>query len=403
VTTFGRRAFRRPLASAEVDAYMALQAYATEVNPYVANDFYTAVDLVVRAILQDPEFLYRIEIGTPTADPAVFALNGYEIATRMSYFLLGSTPDDLLLGDAEAGSLGDAAGRRAAAERLMADPRARAQLHRFHSLWLGYRSLPHPADLVNAFSRETSALIDRVVLDEPRPYPELFTFASTYLDDALADHYGLARPAGGAGWVDYDGGSERAGILSHGSVLAAFSKFSDTSPTQRGIFVRTRLMCQEIQPPPPEVDVDQPPAEGTNLCKEERYAQHRSIASCAACHDQMDPIGVGLEHYDIAGKWRDYDNGRPECPISGQGEILGIGTFSGPAQLSQLLLDAGHIEACVVRQLFTYAVGRPPLADEAGQLESLSQSFAAGGLSFSGLILDFVADEDFAQRREPAS
>ena len=125
-------------------------------------------------------------------------------------------------------------------------------------MWLGYRSIPHTPELVDAFNRETSALIDRVILDEPGSYLRMFTMDETFVDDSLADHYGLPRPADGEGWVSYEG-TGRAGILGHGSLLAAFSKFEDTSPTQRGILVRTRFMCEDVPRPPPNVDADQPP------------------------------------------------------------------------------------------------------------------------------------------------
>src|SRR5690606_22261585 len=144
--------------------------------------------------------------------------------------------------------------------------RARRQLNRFHSMWLGYRTIPHDATLNAAFQLETETLIERVIFDEPASYLQLFRSDETYLNDLLAAHYDLPAPSGGEGWVSYSAGTGDnaagrvgGGILSHGSVLSAFSKFSDTSPTQRGIFVRTRLMCQAVPPPPATVDVDQPP------------------------------------------------------------------------------------------------------------------------------------------------
>src|SRR5690606_29092513 len=149
---------RRPLTSEEVDAYATLQSFATEVNPAVDNDFYTAVALVIQAIIQDPEFLYRLEVGTPTTDEGVHKLTDYEIAARVSYLLWGSTPDDQLLADAEAGLLADPVDRADVIDRMLTDPRAQRQLHRWHAMWLGYRGIPHQADLVEAFNRETTAL-----------------------------------------------------------------------------------------------------------------------------------------------------------------------------------------------------------------------------------------------------
>lgn len=403
VESFVGRAMRRPLTSEDVDAYLPLLAFATEDNPYVENDFYTAVDLVIRAVIQDPEFLYRLEVGTPTSEPGVAQLTDHEIATRMSYLLWGTTPDDELLADAAAGRLRDPEGRRAVAERMMAHDHAREQMHRFHAMWLGYRSIPVSADLATAFDRETSALIDRVVFDEDRAYTDLFTLGETYVDPMLASHYGLPPPAGGAAeWVPYPAGSERAGILGHGSVLAAFSKFTDTSPTQRGIFVRARLMCDPIGSPPPTVNVDAPPGEGTDVvCKTDRYAMHRdSSTSCFGCHQQMDPIGFGLERFDVSGRFREHDEGHPECMLDGRGELPGVGEFSGPAELGEMLVAAGEIDDCVVRQVWEFAVGRDLMASEGPALLEAIDGFRAGGLSMRQLLIDMVASPRFAMRAE---
>jgi hypothetical protein len=401
VESFVAKALRRPLEAGEADRYMPLLAFATEDNPYVDNDFYTAVGLVVRAVIQDPEFLYRIEVGTSTSTARVFALSSYEIATRMAYLIWGTTPDDMLLADAATGILETAEGRRATAARMLADPKARGQMRRFHSMWLGYRTIPHDATLVTALNQETGALIDRVVFDEPQPYLNIFTSNETYVDDFLASHYGLPAPAGGAGWVSYDG-TGRAGILSHGSVLAAFSKFTDTSPTQRGILVRTRLMCQVIPPPPPTVNVDEPPGMGEAACKVDRYRDHTGIASCAACHARMDEIGFGLENYDMAGRFREADDDNPACTIDGVGTIEEIGTFTGPAELANMLIDEGYLEPCVVEQYLTFAQGRKVAPEESVVVDELVAMLAANGGVLSDFIVEFVASERFALRAEEA-
>jgi hypothetical protein len=392
------RAYRRPVTQEEIDRYAVLLDYATEANADVPHDFYTAVELLLRSILQDPEFLYRIEIGAPTADPGVYALSEHEIAARLSYLFWGTMPDAALTADAAAGSLTDATTRRTAIVRLLGDDRARAQLRRFHSMWLGYRALPHDAALVAAFSRETGALIDRVVWDEPQSYLNLFTFPETFIDATLATHYGLPAPAA-EGWVSY-GDSGRAGILSHGAVLSAFGKFSDTSPTQRGIFVRTRLMCDRVSPPPPNVNSDQPPTSMDAVCKEARYAEHRTNTACAACHSLLDPIGLGLENYDLAGQRREHDNDNVDCAISGQGEVLPYGPFSGPAELATLLVDNNEIDDCVVRQWMSFAVGRPLLNYEATPSDQLVASFRGNDHSLQGVLGEYAASPAFALRQE---
>jgi hypothetical protein len=402
VESFVSRAFRHPIPSEEVAAYMPLLVFATEVNPYVETDFYTAVNLVIRAVIQDPEFLYRIEVGTPTDVPNVSALDGHEIATRMAFLLWGTTPDEELLADATAGRLDTSDGRRAVAERMLDHDRAREQLHRFHAMWLGYRSIPVPAALAAGFDHQTSALVDRVVFEEDRDYLDLFTLGETYLDADLAAHYGLPAPATPEGWVPYPTDTGRAGILAHGSVLAAFSKFTDTSPTQRGIFVRTRLMCQTIAPPPPDVNVDVPPGDGGDaICKSDRYTLHRDgSTSCGSCHQLMDPIGFGLERFDVQGRFRLHDDGRPECPIDGEGDLPGFGTFSGPAELGQMLAEQGEIDDCVVRQLWEFAQGREAMAVEEDAITQTVDTFRANGRSMRTLLVEMVASPRFALRAE---
>jgi hypothetical protein len=286
---------------------------------------------------------------------------------------------------------------------MLGDDKAYRQLHRWHAMWLGYRGIPHEAALVDAFNRETTALIDRVVFEEQAAYQELFTSSQTYVDDYLAAHYGFTAPAGGEGWVDYP--PDRAGILSHGSVLASFSKFTDTSPTQRGILISERLQCTPIPRPPPEVDSDNPPGnpDDPTACKEDRYAAHRETASCAGCHNLMDPIGLGLENYDIGGVFREADDGKPECLISGDGELPGVGTFSGPKELADRLLEAGQLERCVMQQYLTYSAGRVLTAGEAPVVDDLLQTFSEQGYDFRQMMLDHTGNELFGYRREPGT
>jgi hypothetical protein len=399
VTRLGEKLFRRPFTSADAAPYLDLLAFATEDNDAVDNDFYTAVELVLRSMLQDPEFLYRIEVGTPGAEPGTQRLTGYELATRLSFLLWSSVPDDALRADAAAGALATPEGRRAQAERLLADARARDAVHRFHAMWLGYRAIPASQALLTGFALETNHLIDRVVFDRPSSYLDLFLSPETYLTADLATHYGLPAPAGGEGWVPY-GASGRAGILSHGSVLAGFSKFSDTSPTQRGIFVQTRLLCNVVEPPPANVNVDEPPMSADLVCKTDRYAAHRDTPSCAGCHAELDPIGLGLERYDVAGRFRTHDDGHEECALDGNGELPGHGTFNGPAELGQRLVASGELEGCFVEHLMKYALGRGLKPEEAGVAAALTDGFRTGGYDVRALLVDYAASDRFAERRE---
>lgn len=398
VRDFGRLALRRTLAETEVEEFTALgMDYAGQ-----GQDFYVGVEQVLRAFLQDPEFLYRVEIGSPVLnDPGVFALSGSEVATRMSFLVWGSTPDVGLLDMAEAGELSDPQARRDAMALMLQDDRALRQVDRFHALWLGYDALPHTPELVYGMRTETQALIQRVIFEDGGSWLDLFTSTDTWVDDALASHYGLTLPAAGEGWVDY-AGNGRQGILSHGAFLSVAANPGDTSPTKRGALIRTRLLCDEIPPPPPDAPADEPPSVESGECKVDQYAAHRESASCAACHDQMDPIGFGLENYDLAGRWRDHDDGAPQCEIEGSGELVGVGTFSGPAELSDLVIDNG-IDACVAEHLYIYAMGHQITEDDEPYAEQLATNFVDADHRFDALLLDLVAHPAFGFRKEEDS
>jgi uncharacterized protein DUF1592/uncharacterized protein DUF1588/uncharacterized protein DUF1595/uncharacterized protein DUF1585/uncharacterized protein DUF1587 len=403
VTHFGRLALRRPLTDDEITALLTLQDYAVE-----GNDFYIAVGNVIATLLQHPEFLYRVELGSAVAGRAgLFRLNDHEIATRLSYFVWGSTPDDALLDVADAKQLHTPDAIRTAAERLLADPRAHARVDRFHALWLGYHQLPHPADLTNSMRTETGELIDRVVFQERRPWTDIFTFDETYIDATLAALYNMPAPASGFAWTPYATATAgaRRGILSHGAFLSVAGKFGDTSPTQRGKLIRERLLCESIPPPPPNVNVDQPPTSPTSTCKYDRYEAHRSNGSCSGCHSQMDPVGFGLENYDQVGVFRTHDNGDASCIIAGDGLLFGLGEdgapigFNGPGELAQVLVDSGRLEQCLVTQVYRFAVGHRETDADARYIAALSASFAAGH-HFDDLILDLVTAEQFGYRQE---
>ncbi|HWB75142.1 MAG TPA: DUF1588 domain-containing protein [Nannocystaceae bacterium] len=395
VTHFGRLALRRPLTDSEIDDYVGLGLdFAGQ-----ADDFYVGVEVIVRALLQDTELVYRVELGTAVADmPGVFKLGPYELASRVSFFLWGTTPDDALLDAAGAGMLDDSASVQAYASTMMADERARNHVDRFHSLWLGYAELPHSQELTNAMRTETAALVERVVFDDQRSWLELFSFEESYIDATLAELYGMPAPQGGATWMPYDGNG-RMGLLSHGAFLSVASNVADTSPTRRGKFIREQLMCQTIPPPPPDVNADEPPDPEAAECKVDQYAAH-ATGTCAACHDQMDPIGFGLENYDKQGAYRAHDDGNEACVIPGDGELTGVGTFNGPGELAQLLLDNDLLDVCVTQQLYRYAIGRAVEADDASFVTALSESFEAADHQFDELLVALVANPSFAYRRE---
>lgn len=391
VRTFGRQALRRPLTDEEVERFMPLHALGVE-----ANSFDTAVTLALRAFLQHPEFIYRVELGVPS-DQGIVQLTGFHRATRLSYLIVGSTPPDWLLDDAAAGTLTTREGVRAAAQKLLTDPRARPQVERFHALWLGYHRLPHAAQLTAAMQAESDALVDRVVFDPNADYLTLFTATETFIDPTLAQHYGLTFTGTQPAWTMY-GAAPRKGLLSHGSVLSQGVKFADSSPTQRGIFIRNRLLCQEVPPPPPGVNVDEQPT-SSSPCKKDRYQAHASAGGCKGCHSTIDPIGFGLERFDRQGRYRTTDDNLPQCAIEGSGTVDGT-TFNGPTGLADALIASGRFEECITTQVFRYAAGRREEVRDHAFISRMTKEFIANDRKFLDLLVELVSDDGFAFRRD---
>jgi hypothetical protein len=239
---------------------------------------------------------------------------------------------------------------RSVAAGMLTDPRALSRIDRFHALWFGYDTLPLDPALTSAMRRETEALLERVVFSERLPWTQVFLSNETFVDEALAEHYGLAVPADSAGgWVSYEG-TGRKGLLSHGSYLAANILGSDTSPTLRGKAIRTRLFCEDIPPPPETVNKDDLP-ESDSPCKKDVRAVYMTGA-CYGCHSKMDPIGYGLENYDAQGRYRTHEPDHPECTIDGEGRFEGIGDFNGPSGLADLLTGSPDLQRCVTTQLY---------------------------------------------------
>jgi hypothetical protein len=197
------------------------------------------------------------------------------------------------------------------------------------------------------------------------------------------------------------GDSGRRGLLSHGSFLSNGAKFNDTSPTLRGLAIRTRLFCQTIPDPPPNVATDDPiPKTADAVCKKDRYEVH-SQGGCADCHSQMDPVGFGLENYDQVGRYRTVEPDEPSCVIEGVGELVGIGTFKGPAELADLMIASGELNQCVVTQLYRFAAGRFELdATDVAFVEALTKKIGNADFAFDELVLEFVGSEAFAFRRD---
>lgn len=401
IQRLARRALRRELKPADTSDLLALGL--AQASAY--NSATEGLLAVVEALLQDPEFVFRFEQGTPLAeDPSVLVLDDASIASRMAFFLWGEPPDDALLDAAAEGRLSDPAGRAAEARRMLADPRAQAQVFRFHEQWLGYRNMAQIEVYIPLIRFEVNSLIRRVVFDDQSPWTELLLAQHSNLDPWMAGAYGLPYPEGSTGpvWIPFPEDSQRSGILSQAAFAGVAANVMDTSPTKRGKLIRERLMCQVVAPPPSAAVAASPPDTTTGGCKAELYAQHRVDPACAACHAGLDGIGFGLEHFDTSGVYRDYDylpfshEQNPDCPVEAQGEIPGVGTFSGPRELATLLVENELVQDCVARTALTWGLGEAlPMQDPA--VVALASAFRDDGWRFLDLLVDVVESDRFAR------
>ncbi|MBC8068356.1 MAG: DUF1592 domain-containing protein, partial [Deltaproteobacteria bacterium] len=407
VASFGRRIFRRPLAADEV-AY-----YAAQFDPSLTEgDFYQGAALALRALLVSPHFLYRFELGEPD-DEGRFRLTPHEIATALSYGLWGTLPDDALLDAADTGTLVDAAAIEAQVRRLLDDPRGRAAFDVFGTQWLGTAPLlqvnkdaqVYPAftpEVREAMAAEQRAFLGHVVFDGEQTMAELLDPGYTFADDVLAAYYGLPAPGSAEPMMVPIDDGRRGGLLRLGSVLASHAHPNESAPIKRGAFVRERLLCQPLAPPPPGVDAT-PPAIDPNATTRERFSQHSTDPSCSGCHQLIDPLGFGFEHYDGVAGFRETEN---NLPIDASGAVIdvdGEGTelpYDGLAELSSLL--AGRIEAghCAVEQYQRFAVGRDPIPADECALDELTAMFDdADGNLYEMLVHQYTAPS-FVLRQE---
>lgn len=399
----GRMAWRRPLTSAErtrlSDIGVAAQAWDDD-------RFMTGVQYMLTAILQSPNFLYIVEIGAP-GDGGFRELDGYELATRMSFYLAGRTPDAGALELAESGALDTDEGVRDLAETLIARPEARAAVENFYGEYLTIRNLPSkskdPAifpefgeDLRVAMLDETMRLVKFVVFQEDASILDVFDTTTTFVNDDLAELYGIEGP-GGWDQVTLPPGQGRAGVLTHGSWLAMMSHPNVNSPTRRGLFVVEKLLCNEIPLPPPRVNPEPVvPEEGQTL--RETLSQHMTDPGCASCHALMDPIGFAFENYDAMGAYRTLDNGQP---IDSTGEIAGVGAFEDAAELAALIAADPRLPGCMVDNVFTQVLGFVPDEGLRPGLDGVTEAFSAEGYRMKRMLVELTTSPIFRQVDQP--
>ncbi len=403
VEIFGLRAFRRPLNAEEQSRWLSYFE-----DQRAAIDFDAAVQLTVSAMLQSPQFLYRLE--SDESEDAPRELNGYEVANRLSYFLWESMPDQELFDAAARDELRTDAQLEAQARRMLTDRRAAAAIRNFHRQWLHLdrvldedkvpAQFPMWGEQTKASAREESLrFIENVILDGGT-VTDLFTSNVAYVDEAMAELYGVEAPREQWGRVELDP-NERAGILSRIAFLAAHAHDANGSPPLRGVFVMDRILCEPRLSPPADADISPPqqdPNQGPRTNRE-LFEERVAPDTCRGCHVRIDGFGYGFEAYDAAGIFRELDNG---FPVDASGFAIGLGSneteYDGAVELQGLLAQSEVVHECVSTQWFTYAYGRSLEAADACQLQALQSAFIDNGGNVLELLVDLVTQPEFRMR-----
>ncbi len=397
--TYGRRAFRRALEQADIDTLM--EAYA------VGDSFEKGIEVMIRAILQSPHFIFRVEYtGADTPNAGMVRLNGYETATRLSYLLWGSGPDDALLDLAAGGGLETPEQVAATARQMLADPKARAAVAEFYRQWLGVTRLGittkdperFPAwsvEMRTAMEAETQAVIEQLIWGQDATLTELLNAPVGYASGPLAELYGVA-PTDAV--VTLPAEQQRAGVLTLPGFLAVTSHPDQTSPVLRGKFVRAKLLCH-VPPPPPD-DVDATPPDPNAATARERFSSHSESPACAGCHALMDPIGFAFESFDSMGNFRTMEAGQV---IDLSGEFVQTddldGSFVGVQEMAQKLASSQQVKDCLTTQWYKFAMGRGDEEGDACSLSPLQDSFTAASANLMELVVATTQTEAFLYRR----
>lgn len=413
IERFGRRAFRRPLREREITAYMVEYDTLTKVKPVARAQFDEAMTLIFEVILQSPQFLYRPEFGNlDTAKDGVVHLSGHEIATRLAYLLWVGPPDDELLAAAEIGTLDSAAGIAAQARRILDHPKGRAGILHFHQQWLKLKKLPaafkdeeafpqYSPELRAMMKKETEAFIEWVVFDGDSNFVTLLSGPFTFLNKTLADFYGLPSEGMGDQFQQYFmPPTQRAGILTHASMMSLLAKSDQTSPVIRGHFLRENIMCQYIAPPPNDINIT-PPDLQPGLTTRERFRQHNEDPACAGCHARMDPVGLPFENYDPIGRWRDLEDGL-QIDASGELSLTWDRSTHGPVnsavELIHRMASNGEVRSCYATQWFRYAYGRGTTFTDECHMYDLMKVFEGSDWNIRELLVALTQTEAFRYR-----
>lgn len=404
----GRRLFRRPLEPDEAQSRVELAADAA----HVLGDFYQGLELALSSLLVSPDFLFRVETAEPDpSDESRLRLTAATVASRLSFLVWNTTPDEELLALSESGELLEPDQLIAQVDRLLDSPRAEAGIRALFSDMYDFRQfddglVTKDAALFPAYTETVAndakeqtlrTIVDHLAGD--RDYRNLFTTRGSFLTRELGQLYRVPVVSA-SGWEahTFDEGSLRAGLLSHASILALYSHAGRSSATLRGKFVREVLLCQDVPTPPANVDFSiVENTTGELRTARERLERHVTDAGCAGCHTRMDPIGLALENFDAMGVFRQQEN---DVTIDPSGELDGV-PYDGPVGLGQALSEHPQLGPCLVRTLFRYAMGRDPADSEEPLLVFLGQRFADSDFHLRDLVQAIVRSDGFLRTSGP--
>jgi hypothetical protein len=408
LATLARRAFRRPVTETDLKPLMAFYDSGRK-----EKDFDNGIEVALRALLVSPDFLFRIERDPAGAAPgSVHRINDYELASRLSFFLWSSIPDEELLTLAGQSRLRDPKVMGQQVARMLDDPKSKAFVSNFSGQYLYLRNLasqkPDPDEfpefdnnLRHAFEQETELFFNAIVR-ENRPVTDLLDAKFTYLNQRLAEFYGVPGVYGPQFRRVELTDSRRTGILGQGSLLTVTSYPNRTSVVQRGKWVLENLLGTPPPPPPPNVPSLDPHGKDGKLSMRQAMEMHRANPVCATCHSRMDPIGFALENFDGVGQWRDKDNG---TPIDASGKLPNGTTFSGAAGLKDLILNQHRDEfiSTFTEKLMTYALGRGLESYDQPAVRSVMREAAKENDSIPALIRAIIDSPQFQMRRTKES
>jgi len=405
ISAFGRRAFRKPITTEQIEMYLGLYDEGARTSAELG------VQIVLEAMLQSPHFLYRFELGDERATAPVVPLTAHEVASELSYLLWDTMPDQTLLAKADDGSLYDPAELAAQLDRMLADPRAEHAEWSFFEQYFRLDRLPTLDKDPDLFPTWNDAVAASLVSEAQSmvhyltreradgTLEELLTADYTFVDETLADFYGISGVSGSEMQRVTLDPAEHAGLLTSAGVLAPLGSQQSSSPTQRGLFVRIEMLCGAVPDPPANVaDTLEPPGEVRTT--RDRYEAHVVNESCSACHQYMDPIGFGLESYDATGRFRTTENGQP---IDASGEIIGTseidGTFDGARELVERLASSTAVRDCVALHFFRYALGRLEQSGDDCAIARIRERFATSGTRLDELLRALLESNSFWYRK----